>query len=116
MTRINFKFKTILFYAARVFSVALSLVVVWFLVNFINYDISVDYFVLLLIFSLLFIIPGISIFIKKKLALWFYIVCALLLMVSAFANYTNWTLFIVPIWILVIVSILIYEIRIEKND
>jgi len=116
MTKIkNIQLKTILYWVARVFSVALSLIVVIFLINTINYGISTDYFVILLLFSLFFIIPGISIFVIPKISIWIYSILEVLLILSVIFNFSNWTIILVPVWVLVIILLLIYELRNVKK-
>ena len=116
MTKIkNIQLKSILYWVARVFSVVLSLIVVIFLTNTINYGISTDYFIILLLFSLFFIVPGISIFLSAKISFWFYLILEILLVLSIIFNFSNWTIIIIPIWVLIILLLLLYEIKIAKK-
>ncbi len=116
MTKIkNIQLNTILYWLTRIFSVVLSSTVIIFLLNAINHGISAGSFVALLLFSLFFIVPGISIFIIPKISIWIYSVLEILLILSVIYNFSHWTIILMPAWVLAIILLLIYELQKNKK-
>jgi len=105
------KLESVMYWVARVFSVALSFVVILFLIDAVRSGINFGSFSVLLLFSLLFIVPGISIFIYPKISIWIYSILDVLLILSAIFSFTNWTVIILPVWISVIIILLALDSR-----
>lgn len=117
MTRIKKNnFKRVRFWLLRGLSLILSVFVVAFLVKYISYRPSFEQIVSLILFSLFFFAPTIFVFIRPKIALVFYLFLDIILFVCAIYTKVDFSTLIIPVWVLAIIALLIYEIMTHSKN